>query len=642
MGNKKSIDPAALEMLSIAEAKGISTAFSRVDNMKPCPIGADGACCKNCSMGPCRLVGKDEAGKTGICGATLETVTARNLARIVAAGASAHSDHGRDMAQTLIAVANGEARSYQIKDVAKLKAVARDMGIPTEGRSKEDIARDVGTKALMSFGQQSGELVYVSRAPKKRQELWRRFGLTPRGVDREVVESLHRTSIGVDQDAEHILDQALRTSLASGWGGSMLATDLTDILFGAPKPLTAQANLGVLKKDEVNVVVHGHEPTLSEMIVAASQDPELVEYAKNKGAKGINLAGICCTANEVLMRQGVASAGNFLHQELAIVTGAVDAMVVDVQCIFQGLAKVAQTQHTKLITTSPKAKITGATHMQFDEHHAYEMAKEIVKVAIDNFQNRGEVHIPDYTSDLVAGFSHEYIEYMLGGRYRASFRPLNDAIMQGRILGVAGIVGCNNPRVTQDEGTISIMRQLLANNVLVVMTGCSAIGAGKHGFMVPEMMEQAGAGLREVCEAVGMPPVLHLGSCVDNSRILTVLSAIVKEGGLGDDISDVPAVGIAPEWMSEKAIEIATYVAASGGYVLMGGRSPVKASAEVTRILSEGWEKKVGGKVEFVDDYQEIVDKTIEHLHKKRKALGIDVAKERELFDMEKRRELVV
>ena len=161
--------------------------------------------------------------------------------------------------------------------------------------------------------------------------------MTPRGVDREVVEALHRTHIGDDQDPEHILSHAIRTSLADGWGGSMIATDVSDILFGTPAPILGQANLGVLKEDMVNVVVHGHEPTLSQMIVAASQDPEIIEYAKAAGAKGINLSGICCTANEILMRQGIPAAGNFLHQELAILTGAVEAMVVDVQCIMQAL-----------------------------------------------------------------------------------------------------------------------------------------------------------------------------------------------------------------------------------------------------------------------------------------------------------------
>lgn len=642
-GNGKTIDPAAAEMLEIAGVEGFSTAFSRVDEMKPCPIGADGACCRVCYMGPCRLVGKNPDAMSGICGATLPTIVARNLSRAVAAGSAAHSDHGRDLAMAMRAAAKGEAPSYQIKDERKLKAVAALMGIPVDGRTKEQIALDVADRALSNFGQQTGEITYASRAPKKRQELWRRLGVVPRGIDREIVQSMHATHMGADQDADHILMQAVRTALGDGWGGSMLATDISDILFGTPKPLLSQVNLGVLKEDEVNVVVHGHEPTLSEMIVVAAMDPELVAYAKSKGAQGINLAGICCTANEILMRHGIPPAGNFLDQELAILTGVVDAMVVDIQCVMQALVPLSQRFHTKVITTSPKARIEGATHIQFNEHDALAIAKLIIRTAIDNYPNRSNSpRIPDYASDLVAGFSHEYVEYMLGGRYRASFRPLNDAIIDGRIQGAVAIVGCNNPRVVHDEAHFNLVKEFIANDYLVVQTGCGSIASAKYGMLTGEAMEYAGPGLRSICEATGMPPVLHLGSCVDNSRILTILTAVVEEGGLGDDISDLPAVGIAPEWMSEKALAIGTYCAASGAYVLFGVTSPVKASKTVVDLLSSGWEEKFGGKLEFEADPAKIYEKSVDHIQKKRKALGIDTKKERVLFDMEARRDLRV
>ena len=621
--SNKTIDLAARAVLDKAEAEGISTAHSRADALKPCPIGSGGACCRICAMGPCRFVGKDPEQVRGVCGADLATVAARNFARQVAAGAAAHSDHGRDMAFVLQAVAKGEAQGYQIKDPIKLLQVARYLDIVTEGRPINDIAYDVGVAALAVFGQQRGEISYTHRATPKRQALWRQLGLAPRGVDREVVEILHRTHAGVDQEAEHILEQAMRSALADGWGGSMLATDISDILFGTPTPVQSRANLGVLRDDQVNIIVHGHEPTLSEMIVAAAQDPELIAYAQEKGATGINLAGICCTSNEILMRHGIPPAGNFLHQELAIITGAVEAMIVDVQCIMEALAPLADRYHTKLITTSPKAKIPGATHMQFNEHTALSDAKAIVRLAIDNYANRGKTTIPEISSPLVAGFSHEYLNYMQGGRFRGSFRPLNDAVIAGRVRGAVGIVGCNNARVPQDEAIVELVKAFIAEDVLVVMTGCAAIAAGKQGYLTPEIMSAAGPGLREVCEAIGIPPVLHLGSCVDNSRILTVLTQMATEGGLGDDISDLPAVGICPEWMSEKALAIGTYFVASGAYVLFGVHSPVAASSEVQRIMTEVWEAKVGGKLEFVPDYREILRRSLEHIDAKRAALGL-------------------
>jgi carbon-monoxide dehydrogenase catalytic subunit len=623
-----SIDPAAQQMIIRADDLGLSTAFTRADAMVPCNIGGAGMCCKQCGMGPCRLT---KEGQVGICGATIDTIQARNLIRAIAAGAAAHSDHGRDMALTLKAVANGETEGYTIRDIAKLRNIAAKYDIPIEGRAPEEIANDLADLYIAQFGQQQGQIVPVIRAPKKRQELWAERRVIPRGVDREVVECLHRTHIGDDQDAKHILSHAIRTALADGWGGSMIATDISDILFGTPAPILGQANLGVLKDDMVNVIVHGHEPTLSEMIVAASQDPEIIEYAQAAGAKGVNLSGICCTANEILMRQGIPAAGNFLQQELAILTGAVEAMVVDVQCIMQALVDLAGNFHTKVITTSPKVQLKGATHIEFDEHKALTIAKQILRTAIDNYQNRGEIQIPDVREDLVPGFSHEYINYMLGGSYRASFRPLNDAIMAGRIRGVAAVVGCNNPRSQHDHLHTLVTTELLKQDVLVVETGCGAIAAAKLGLLLGEAgLTEVGPGLREVCETVGIPPVLHMGSCVDNTRILTVLTQMVEEGGLGDDIDQIPAVGLAPEWMSEKALSIGTYCVASGAYVIFGGASPVSGMPDkvsdsdlVLHYISEGWEELYGGKLEFVEDPHEMIRRTLEHIDKKRAALGL-------------------
>jgi len=561
---------------------------------------------------------------------------------MIASGAAAHSDHGRGVAELFVAVAKGEAPGYEIKDEQKLLQLALDWGIKIGDRSNNEIATDIGEKALAEFGRQEGELLFLKRAPLKRQELWRKQGVAPRGIDREVVEIMHRTHMGVDQDYQNLFKQGVRAALADGWGGSMIATELQDILFGTPVPVLGRVNLGVLKEDEVNLIIHGHEPLLSEMIVAAAQDPEMVELAKSKGAKGINLAGICCTANEILMRHGVPLAGNLLQQELALVTGAVDAMVVDVQCIMESLPDIAQCYHTKIITTSPKAKIRGAMHIEFDEHKAMESAKEVVKTAIENFPNRGgNISIPKEQQDLIAGFSHETINYLLGGLFRSSYRPLNDNIINGRIRGVAGVVGCNNPRVTHDDIHITMIKELIKNDVLVIQTGCSAMAAAKAGLLVPEAAAQyAGEGLASVCETVGIPPVLHMGSCVDNSRILMAATAMVKDGGLGDDISDLPAVGAAPEWMSEKAISIGQYFVASGVFTVFGATWPTLGSKEVTDFLFKDMEEIYGGMWAFEPDPIKAAQLMIEQIDKKRKALGIDKARERVLYDMEMRRSL--
>jgi carbon-monoxide dehydrogenase catalytic subunit len=646
---KRSIDSATLEMLTKAESEGVSIAFERAARMKPCPIGAEGSCCSNCAMGPCRiplpkskeLTAEEEKARRGVCGATAETIAARNFLRMVAAGCAAHGDHGRKVTELFLMATNGEAAGFEIKDEQKLLQMALDFGVEIGQRSIKEIAIDVGETAVKEFGKQDGDLLFLRRAPKKRQELWHKLGVAPRGIDREVVEALHRTHMGVDQDYKNLLNQASRTALADGWGGSMIATDLQDVMFGTPSPVFSQINLGVLKEDQINVIIHGHEPQLAEMMAMVAQDPEMIKYAESKGAKGINLAGMCCTANEILMRHGVPIAGNFLQQELAIVTGVVEAMVVDVQCIMQGISDVAQCYHTKVITTDTKSKIRGALHLEFDEHNPFDSAKAIMKMAVDNYVNRGKnVRIPKEKTDLIAGFSHETINYLLGGLFRASYRPLNDNIINGRIRGVAGVVGCNNPRVTHDA-QLEMVMELIKNDVLVLQTGCMAMASAKAGLMVPEAAAKyAGAGLASVCEAVGIPPVLHMGACIDNSRILMAATAMVKDGGLGDDISDLPVVGAAPEWMSEKALTIGQYFVASGVYTIFGVTWPTTGSKKVTELLFKEFEDTYGGMWAFEPDPLKAAHMMIEQIDKKRKALGIDKARERVLYDMEMRREL--
>jgi anaerobic carbon-monoxide dehydrogenase catalytic subunit len=619
----KSIDPATHDMLDHAQKIGMATVWDRFEAMQPqCGFGELGLCCRNCAMGPCRISPFDEVGpKQGVCGATADIIVARFLDRMIAAGTSAHSDHGRDIAHTLLLTAQGKTSSYQIKDETKLHALAAEFGIAIEGRSKEEIAEDVAKLAYSQFGQQEGALQFTHRAPEKRQALWNSLNITPRGIDREVVENMHRTNIGVDNDPVNLILHGLRTSLADGWGGSMIATELSDVLFGTPTPKRSAVNLGVLKTDEVNIIVHGHEPTLSELIVAAPQDADLLALAKKYGAKGINVTGICCTGNEVLMRQGIPSVGNFMQQELAIMTGAVEAMIVDVQCIFPSLGSIAGCFHTKLISTSPKAKFPGATHMEFHEEHGYEIAKEIVRSAVENYRFRkpGQVHIPDVKTECMVGFSVETIVGALGG----SLTPLIGAIASKQIRGIAAVVGCNNPRVKHDYGHVNLVKELIKRDILVVTTGCNAIACAKVGLLLPEGAEMAGEGLKGLCKALGIPPVLHMGSCVDNSRILVTCAAIAN--ALSVDISDLPVAAAAPEWMSEKAVAIGAYVVASGVYTVLGVVPPVLGGPAVTDLLVKGAEGVVGGKFGVESDPFKAADLMEAHINAKRVGLGLPV-----------------
>lgn len=620
---ERSIDPASQKMLKRANEENIMTVWDRFEAMPQCKFGKLGICCRICNMGPCRITKKTEE---GVCGASTDTIVARNFIRMIAAGAAAHSDHGRDITHALLLASQGKADAYTMKDEVKLKTLAREYEIKVEEREKKEIAQELAEKTLAEFGQQHGELKMPLRAPEKRVKTWRELGIMPRGIDREIVETMHRTSMGVDNDYKNILMHGFRTALSDGWGGSMIATDLSDVLFHTPRPIPAKSNLGTLSLDEVNVVVHGHEPTLSDVVVAAARDPEIVKLAREKGAKGINLTGMCCTANEILMRHGIPVAGNFLQQELAILTGAVDLMMVDVQCIMPALSSVASAFHTKLVTTSPKNKAPGVTHIEFKEEKAYQIAKKILKMAIENFPNRNGhgIQIPKENEGLVAGFTAENIYNFLGGTYRATYRPLNDAIIQGRLRGLAGVVGCNNPNIRHNFGHIEMAKELIKNDVLVVVTGCSAIADAEAGLLQPEAaFKYAGKGLQEICEAVGIPPILHVGSCVDNSRILVALSNVVEEGGLGEDISDLPVAGAAPEWMSEKAVSIASYFIASGVFTVLGPPFPILGSKNVTNFLCSEVENLLGGKFAFEPDPVKAAHLMIGHINKKRQALKL-------------------
>jgi carbon-monoxide dehydrogenase catalytic subunit len=561
-------------------------------------------------------------------------MVARNLARMAAVGSSSHSDHGRKVAQLLKAVAAGTNTDYQITDHEKLCAVATRLGIETEERLVMDIAADVAEAAINCFGKQDEEpIIFLEKyMPKKRFERLKgleeslyeatgaKMGLLPRGIDREAVDILHRTHFGCDSDPLSLVVQSARCSLSDGWGGSLIATELQDILLGTPSIRQIRANLGVLEEESVNLVIHGHEPVLSAKVVEMAQLPEMKRLAEEAGAKRVNVVGLCCTGNEVLLRQGVGIAGNEGHSELAIMTGAVDAMVVDVQCIFPALADLCSCYHTRFITTSEQAKIPGATHIQFDEHQANDIASKIIKTAIEAFpkRNKAKVYIPKHTANAIVGFSVEAILKALGG----TPQPLIDLIVDGTIKGVAGIVGCNNVKVQQDYFHRTLTTELIKRDILVLGTGCWAVAAAKAGLMDLPAQELAGPGLKAVCQQLGIPPVLHMGSCVDCSRMLNLAGGIANH--LGVDISDIPLVGSAPEWTTEKAVAIGTYFIASGIPVHLWPMPPILGGPEVTKILTQDVKGVLGGWFFVEEDPVATADQMEQIIMERRTALGLE------------------
>ncbi len=608
----------AHKMIRKAEREGIETAWDRLEQQTPhCTFGESGVCCRICTMGPCRISKK---APLGVCGADADVIVARNFGRFLAGGAAGHSDHGRDCIEAFHAVAHGETEDYHIKDEAKLLRIAAEHGIETNGREVLDVAKDLADEFFESFGTKRKKTSFLHRVPKKQMETWEKLGIVPRGVDREITEMMHRTHMGCDNDATNTMLHALRMCLADGWAGSMIATELSDILFGTPTPRKAQVNLGVLKKDQVNILVHGHNPIVSEKILEAVNEQEFIDLAKEKGATGINLAGLCCTGNELMMRQGIPMAGNHLMTELAIITGAVELIVVDYQCIMPSLVQVGNCFHTKMVTTADKAKFTGADHVKFEMHNGMEQARKVVRMAIERYSMRDHdrVEIPCEPVDIMTGFSNEALLEALGG----TLTPLIDSIKAGKIRGVVGIVGCNNPKYKHDYCNVNLTRELIKKDILVIVTGCVTTAAGKAGLLVPEAIEQAGAGLKEVCGSLGIPPVIHMGSCVDNARILQLAALLAND--LGVSISDLPLAASSPEWYSEKAATIGTYAVASGIYTHLGHPPNITGSPVVTNLALNGLDDILGACFAIEPDPFKAADLIDERIKLKRKGLGLE------------------
>ncbi|WP_136798587.1 anaerobic carbon-monoxide dehydrogenase catalytic subunit [Desulfosediminicola ganghwensis] len=617
----KSIWEDATKMIEKAARDGVETVWDRFEQQTPgCKFCELGLTCKNCNMGPCRISLK-ENGKMqrGVCGADGNVIVARNFGRFVAGGSAGHSDHGRDLIEVLEAIVEGKASAYTITNEEKLYRVAQEVGVATDGRTKQDVARELVDVLFADFGSRKKELAFMGRVPEKRKEIWRQLNVIPRGVDREIAEMMHRTHMGCDNDAISTMLHSARTALADGWGGSMIGTELSDIIFGVPTPAASKVNLGVIRKEQVNILVHGHNPVVSEMVLAAARDPEMIAKAKAAGAEGINIGGLCCTGNELLGRQGIPMAGNHLMTELAIVTGAVEAVVVDYQCIMPSLVQAAACYHTRFITTSDKARFTGATHVSFDTSRAAEQARQIVEMSIEAYGSRdnSRVEIPVEPVDIVSGFSNEALLDMLGG----SLEPLLEAIKDGSIRGVVAIVGCNNPKFTHDSQNVGLAKELIKRDILVLATGCITTAAGKAGLMVPAGAEMAGPGLQKICGALDIPPVLHFGSCVDNSRVIQLCGSIAD--ALGVDISDLPVWGASPEWYSEKAVAIGVYCVASGIPVQIGTPPQITGSKLVTDLATGGLEDVFGASFLVEADYRIAAEKMDERIKAKRKALGL-------------------
>ncbi|HJW91415.1 MAG TPA: anaerobic carbon-monoxide dehydrogenase catalytic subunit [Anaerolineales bacterium] len=629
----RSISPDSIEMLALAQKLGVETVWDRYAEQLPqCGFGETGLCCRHCLQGPCRIDPFGHGPKAGICGATADTFVARGLGRAIAAGAAAHSGHAKHLAHTLKKMAAGQAPDYRIADPGKLHAVAERMGLALDGKSDLELAGELAELALEEFSERDEPLDWATRTlTAGRLEKFAGLGLLPYGIDSAVAEVMHRTTNGVDADPVNLLLGAIKCSLGD-YAGMYMATDLSDILFGTPMPVVASANLGVLKKEAVNIAVHGHNPVLSDMVV--SMAPQLKEQAIAAGASaGINIVGICCTGNEVMMRHGVPQATNSLSQELAILTGALDAVVVDYQCVMPSLPQLAEGYHTRVITTMGMAKMPGATHVPFAEEHAAEGARRILELAIEAFGKRdpAKIHIPQITNPAIAGISVEAVLGVLGKLDGGDpLKPLIDNIVNGNITGVCLFAGCNDVKVQQDRSFVTLVKELARRDVLILATGCASGAFGRHGLLTPAATEQfAGPGLKAVLTALGqaaglgapLPLALHTGSCVDNTRAVTIAVALANR--LGVDLDQLPVVATAPEAAMEKAVVIGTWAVALGFPTHVGVVPPVTGGPLVVKVLTETARDLLGGYFIVEPDPAAAAEKLFAALNERRKGLGL-------------------
>lgn len=630
----RTTDPGALPMLKLAAEKNIETAYDRFVAQQPqCQFGYKGVCCRICISGPCRVKADDGPASKGICGATAYTIVARNLVRAIAGGAASHSEHARHVLHTAHAMVEGKAPDYSIKSPEKLRKLAVKLGVETLDRSDMDIMKDVvkiGYEGYSNF--EDRPLAFLDTfLTEARRKKFQHTNVMPKNIDGTVTELLAQTAMGVDADPVNLIFGGLKGALVD-LAGEYIGTNLSDIMFGVPEPIVSEANLGVIDADMVNIAVHGHNPVLSEMVVAAAR--KMTDEAKTVGAKGVNIVGICCTGNELLMREGVYLATSSSAQEMAILTGALDAMVVDIQCIYPSVQQVAECFHTKIVSTESIMKIPSAQYLAFNAESALEDAKKLIRIAIDAYKNRDprKISIPNERHKLVAGFSLEALTEIFSKiNPDRPISVLTDAIMSGEIKGVVQMAGCNNLKRPQDESHVAILKELVKNDVLVVATGCSAGAFAKFGLMSPAAVDAyAGPGLKSFLKrledanpqlSTGLPLVFHIGSCVDNSRGMDLVMAMAEE--LGVDVPKVPFAASAPEAMHEKAIAIGSYAVTLGLPTHVGAMPPIEGSDLIYGITTQIAHDVFGGTFIFEMDYQVAANKILDALEYRTWKLGV-------------------
>jgi carbon-monoxide dehydrogenase catalytic subunit len=647
---RRALDDSTEEMIKHAENLGIETVFYRQAKYDEsflgigksrCYFGTSGVCCRQCVMGPCRIWLEDlpmiyrlSAPKLnkGTCGASVDTIVARNLLMMVGRGTAAHASHSRHVASALLKTAQNKT-SYRIKEPEKLISIASKLHLEA-AQGLENTAIAAASMAISDIVGDEGSMKFAtSYFPASVSKNLIGLGALPGSVCSELLAEGHETSMGTMADPTSLILHAAKLGVAD-MASLIISSEFQDVLFGIPRPVQSRIGFNVLDKNKINVVIHGHVPLLSEKLIELSEDDELLNKARALGASGINIVGCCCTGNEVLMRHGIPLVGSNLQQELVIATGLVEAFVVDIQCIYPNIENVAAKFHTKIITTMKEAKLPNSEHIPFEEEHADEMVRKILDIAIANFQKRGtNIYLPKgEPKDLIAGFSVETCLNVLAKLdHEDPLKPLIDNIASGNIYGVVLVAGCTSPKVTADASHVTIAKALIKQNVLVIATGCAAQACARAGLLTPEASQYAGDKLKGVLAVLGetaglgkpLPPVWHFGSCVDNGRVVILAAALAEK--LGVPIKNLPIAASAAEWVTEKAAAIGTGALALGITVHLGITPPVIGSPVVASLLTQKSEELFGGRFIVEVDPTKASQLLLDHIKEARGKLGLAV-----------------
>lgn len=613
-------DPAVREMILRQNQLGFDTTFDRFDSQQPqCGFGMAGICCKICNMGPCKITSKSPK---GVCGADADLIVARNLLRSAAAGAAQHGMHGREVILSLKWAAEGKL-DLPILGQQKIKDTAKAFGIKTERRSIKKIASELADILLedMSRTVPGDYKIIEALGSEERKKVWKELDILPISAYHEVFEAYHKTGVGTDGDWKSIMQQFLRCGLAFTYSGVVSTSIATDGLFGVGDRVTSKVNIGALKKGYVNIAVHGHLPTLVSEIVRVGQEEKFINLAKEAGAKGIRFYGICCSGLSAMYRYaGVIPLSNAVSAELVLGTGALDLWIADVQDVFPSIMEVAKCFRTTVVTTSESARLPGAERFEYDHHHSNigetrELAEKIVLRGIESFKDRQgiPVYIPPYEVDAEVGFSPEYVH-----KHYGSMKPLYEAVKEGKILGIVNIVGCNNPKVVYEKCVIDVANALLRNNILILTNGCASFPLMKMGYCNVSGQEHAGESLKEFLG--DLPPVWHVGECIDNTKSSGIFAGVAGEAG--KPLYEMPFAFSSPEWSNEKGIDAAL------GFRLMGINSyhcveaQIHGSKNVIEFLKEGTKELLGSVMVVDTNPDSLGEKIVADIIEKRKALG--------------------